>query len=74
MVSEVRSRASQRSVAQKYGVSLSTVQYWVRRTKGRRLDRVDWEDRPRVPRRVQRTPLAMEDMNIDYSRGIAQGE
>lgn len=32
-------------MARRYGVALSTVQVWVRRAAGQRLDRVDWEDR-----------------------------
>ncbi len=35
-----------RAVAREFGVPLSTVQFWVARTAGQRLDRVDWSDRP----------------------------
>ncbi len=62
MVSEVRHGASQRSVAQKYGCSLSSVQYWIKRSEGCRLDRVDWGDRPRIPRKTQRTSSTIENM------------
>jgi len=36
-------------VARQYGVALSTVQLWVDRAAGKRLDRVDWSDRPSGP-------------------------
>ena len=62
MVAAVRRGGSMRSVARRYGVSLSTVQWWVKRASGRRLDRVDWRDRPRIPRRVHRTPPEVEEL------------
>jgi hypothetical protein len=50
-----------REVARESGVSLSTVQWWVCRAGKERLDRVDWEDRPRGRRRaVNRTSVKME--------------
>jgi len=50
-----------REVARESGVSLSTVQWWLCRAGNERLDRVDWEDRPRGCRRaVNRTPPNME--------------
>ena len=36
-----------RAVARRFGLSLSTVQYWVRRARRQRLDRVTWVDLPR---------------------------
>jgi len=51
-----------RSVAKAFGVSLLTVQRWVERARGLRLDRVDWSDR--LPGRrcaVNRTPRKTED-------------
>jgi hypothetical protein len=36
------------------------VQRWYRRAKGRRLDRVHWDDRSSAPRRTQRTSAAGE--------------
>lgn len=62
MVQEVRDGVSLREVARRHGVSLGTVWTWVNRAKGRRLDRVDWEDRPRVAEHVRRTPRATEDL------------
>lgn len=36
------------------------MQRWLRRAKGRRLDRVDWTERPPTPKRTRRTPPAIE--------------
>lgn len=65
MVAAVRRGLSQREVARRFGVSLSTVQRWVKRTEGARLDRVDWSDHPDRPHRVaNRTPHEMETLLI----------
>lgn len=54
-----------REVARASGVSLSTVQWWVGRAGNNRLDRVDWEDRPRGCRRaVNRTLSEMEEVVV----------
>ena len=39
-----------RRAAEAFNVSLSTVQYWVKRAGNQRLDRVDLSDQPRGPR------------------------
>jgi len=67
MVAAVRRGASMRSVARRWGVSVRTVQVWVRRAGQQRLDRVDWGSRLRgrripinhTPRRVERRVLAL---------------
>ncbi len=65
MVAAVRRGHSQRSVARRFGVSLSTVQFWLKRAQAKRLDRVDWGDRPDGPRKpANRTPTQMEDLVI----------
>ena len=52
-----------RQVARRFKVALATVRLWVSRAAGRRLDRVDWADRPDGPRRpANRTPLEVEDL------------
>src|SRR6266540_2879299 len=62
MVRAVRGGESQRTVAQRYGVSLGTVQRWVARAAGLRFDRVDWTDHRQRPRRApNRTAPALED-------------
>jgi transposase-like protein len=63
MVRAVRGGASLRQVAARFGVALSTVQRWVTRAAGQRLDRVDWADRPcGLPTPVNRTERPMEDL------------
>jgi len=52
-----------RRVADQFGVTLSTVQRWVARAAGQRLDRVDWTDRPcGLPTPVNRTDRQLEDL------------
>lgn len=67
MVTAVRRGQPVRAVARRFGVSHSTVLFWVARARGRRLDRVEWADRPdgprsppnRTPRRIERTILVV---------------
>lgn len=61
MVAAVRRGKSQRCVARDFGVSLCTVQRWVTRADGQRLDRVDWEGHRRGPKHPRRT-----DSHIEY--------
>jgi len=72
MVSAVRRGVSQRAVARRFGVPLSTVQHWVCRAQGRRLDRVDWTDRSRAPRHPHRTPVGLEQKVLDVRRWLKQ--
>jgi hypothetical protein len=63
MVQAVRRGASLRQVADQFGVALATVQRWVARAQGQRLDRVDWTDRPcGLPTPVNRTQRQREDI------------
>ncbi len=61
MVAAVRAGLPMRAVARKFRVSLLTVQRWVQRAGGRRLDRVDWRDRPHTPHRIRRTAPEVEE-------------
>ena len=45
MVRAVRQGESLRTVARQFHVSLSTVHYWTERAEGKRLSRVDWQNR-----------------------------
>jgi len=72
MVSAVRRGASLRSVARAFRVSLLTVQRWVGRARGQRLDRVEWADRPSTPRRVRRTAPAVEDLVLELRRELKE--
>lgn len=45
-----------------FAVPLSTVQYWVTRTRGKRLDRIDWNGQTTAPQRSSRTSPVIERM------------
>jgi len=70
MVAAVRQHQSIRAVARHFGVSTSTVVYWVERAKGQRLDRVDWEDRSRAPHHSQRTAAELEEQVLRLRRQL----
>jgi hypothetical protein len=70
MVSAVRRGASQRAVAVRFGVALRTVQRWVERARGRRLDRVDWNGRPPTPKHTKRTDPAIEQRVLMIRRWL----
>src|SRR5512135_477269 len=72
MVAAVRRGHSQHAVARQFGVSLATVQYWVDRARGQRLDRVDWSDRSHSPRTPHRTGRATEDLVLSLRRELAE--
>jgi hypothetical protein len=73
MVAAVRRGAAQRSVARCFGVSLHTVQRWVERAAGQRLDRVDWPDRPAGPQHPpHRTAIDMENLIIETRDHLRQ--
>lgn len=73
MVAAVRRGQSQRSVARRFGVDLRTVQRWIERAQGKRLDRVDWSDRPRGPHKpANRTPPNMEELVIQTRHELRQ--
>ena len=54
MVSAVRGGQRQRAVARRFGVGLGHLQYWLGRTHGQKLDRVDWSDQSHAPRQQGR--------------------
>jgi hypothetical protein len=70
MVVAVRSGASQHQAAHAFGVALSTVQLWLSRAEGRRLDRVDWNDLSRRPKVTQRTARSIEDRVLRLRREL----
>ena len=62
MIAEVRQAKPLREVARRFHTQLRVVQYWLQRTQGQRLDRVDWSDRRRGCRTApNRTSAAVED-------------
>lgn len=68
MVKLVRSGASVRSVAKRFGVSLSHVQFWVARAQGKRLDRVDWADATTGPKPAEKGPHSSVEIAIVEAR------
>src|SRR5512135_772119 len=72
MVAAVRHGRSLRAVARQFHVSPDTVQRWVQRAKGQRLDRVAWEDRSRSPRHPHRTEAAIEEQILAVRRELEQ--
>jgi transposase-like protein len=72
MVAAVRHHEPIRVVARRFGVSTSTVLYWVQRAKGQRLDRVDWHDRSRAPHHTQRTTAEVEELVLRVRRQLRQ--
>lgn len=72
MVAEVRKGSSMRSVATQFGVSLATVQRWVRHAGGHRLDRVDWSDRRGGRRAAQATATSAEDTILLLRKELLQ--
>jgi len=72
MVAAVRRGQSQRAIARQFGVSLATVQYWVGRAQGQRLDRVEWTDRSHTPKAPPRTEATIEDLVLTLRRELAE--
>jgi transposase-like protein len=73
MVAAVRAGASLRQTARRFDVSLSTLQTWLQRAHGQRLDRVDWSDRPRGPHQPpRRTPADLEELIVTLRRQLRQ--
>lgn len=71
MVEAVRRGASLRAVARRFQVSLLTVQRWVQRARGCRLDRVDWSDRPAGPHHpANRVSPAMEELVLSLRQAL----
>src|SRR5512135_2789250 len=70
MVEAVRNGRSHHDVAREFHVSPSTVHHWVHHAHGQRLDRVDWSDRSRLPRTIQRTQATIEDLVLEVRRHL----
>ena len=54
VVAAVRGGQTQRAVARRFGVGLGHMQYWLARTRGQKLDQVDWSDQSTAPRQQGR--------------------
>jgi transposase-like protein len=72
MVAAVRRGASLRAVARRFRVGVATVQLWVQRARHQRLDRVDWGDRPPIPRTIRRTDPAVADLVLTVRRTLKE--
>ena len=59
-------------MAQRFGVSLATVQLWLARAGDRPLDTVDWHSRPPVAARPRRTPADLEDQALETRRSLRE--
>jgi hypothetical protein len=71
MVRAVRRGASLRAVARRFHVSPTTVQRWVERARGQRLDRIDLRDQSSAPQRVvNRVRPALEDLVLQLRRDL----
>jgi hypothetical protein len=74
MVAAVRQGQSLRAVARRFGIGVAIVAFWAERAKGRRLDRVDWTDRPCAPHHTRRTDAAVEDLVLQIRRELADSD
>lgn len=72
MVERVRKGASMRSVARKFQVSLCTVQRWFERARGQRLDRMNWSDQSRAPKKTRRTNSTTEDLVLRLRKELKE--
>ena len=69
----MRNGESVSSVAARLGVARSTVRLWVKRARGKRLDRVDFSDRPHGPRRpANRAAADIEDLVLVIRRELRE--
>ncbi len=66
----VRRGVPLRAVARGARVTLDTVQRWVARAAGQRLDRVDWNDRPPIAHTIHRTDRDTEDLILTLRRQL----
>ncbi len=72
MVEAVRQGLPLREAARRFRVHLRTVEGWVRRAGRRRMDRVDWADRPPLARTIHRTAAALEERIVALRRDLAE--
>lgn len=71
MVAFVRCGGSLREAARRFGCAPSTVWFWLRRARDRRLDRVDWSDRSSgPPQPVNRTQRSLERRVVALRRWL----
>src|SRR5206468_2568640 len=75
MVAAVRRGQTQRAVARRFGVGLGHLQYWLARTRGQKLERVDWSDQSHAPRQQGRqTKASLQRRILALRRELRQGD
>jgi hypothetical protein len=75
MVHQVRLKKGLRRVAREFRVGLQTVQRWVERASGKRLDRVDWSDRQSgAPKPVNRSSSDTEAVVLKLRAELATSD
>jgi transposase-like protein len=72
MVGQVRAGKSMRSVAREHQISLSTVQWWMRRAGDLPLERVDWKTHPPIATTIRRTDATIEDLVVSLRRELKE--
>lgn len=72
MVYAVRQGASLREVARRYCCGVATVHLWVERAKDRPLGEINWNDRPSLPYKIQRTDRTIEDLVLTLRRELRE--
>lgn len=61
-----------RAVARRFHVRLPTVQRWVKRAEGRRLDRVEWRGQSSRPHRTRRTDASLEALVLHMRQELKE--
>jgi len=72
MVFAVRQGISIREVARRHRCGVATVHLWVRRAGDRPLSEVNWNDRPSLPHKIQRTDRTIEDLVLTIRRELRE--
>lgn len=75
MVASVRSGLTQRAAARRFGVGLGHLQYWLTRTRGQKLDQVDWADQSHAPRQQGRqTTVSLQRRILALRHELGRGD
>src|SRR2546428_10548955 len=72
MVVQVRAGTSMRSVARAHQISLSPVQWWMRRAADLPLERVDGKPHPPIATKIRRTDGTIEDLVVGLRRELKE--
>ena len=75
MVAAARRGQAQRAVARRFGIGLGHLQYWLARTRGQRLDRVDWSNQSNAPRvHGRQTKTSVQHRVLALRRELRQSD